>query len=136
MVRTLPPTAAIAAAVLCVSMPAGSAADFYAGKTIEMVVGSDVGGGYDVYARAIARHLSRHIPGNPMIVVKNLPGAGSGRAATYAYSVAANWDHALSKHWSTSLTIAGTRYVDNADGSPIVQRRAFASAIGAVTYTF
>ena len=89
MVRTLPPTAAIAAAVLCMSMPAGSAADFYAGKTIEMVVGSDVGGGYDVYARAIARHLSRHIPGNPMIIVKNLPGAGSGRAATYAYSVAA-----------------------------------------------
>jgi len=59
--------------------------------------------------------------------------AGSG---LYAYSVGANWDHALSRHWSTSLTVAGTRYVDNADGSPIVQRRAFASAIGAVTYTF
>lgn len=59
--------------------------------------------------------------------------AGSG---LYAYSVGANWDHALSKHWSTSLTVAGTRYVDQADGSPIVQRRAFASATGAVTYTF
>jgi tripartite-type tricarboxylate transporter receptor subunit TctC len=89
MVGTLPRTAAIAAAVLCVSMPAVPAADFYAGKTIEMVVGSDVGGGYDVYTRVIARHLTRHIPGNPMIVVKNLPGAGSGRAAAYTYAVAA-----------------------------------------------
>lgn len=59
--------------------------------------------------------------------------AGSG---LYAYSVGANWDHALSKHWSTSLTVTGVRYVHEADGSPIVQRRAFASAIGAVTYTF
>jgi len=65
------------------------AADFYAGKTIEMVVGSDVGGGYDIYTRTIARHLARHIPGNPMTVVKNMPGAGSGRAASYINSVAA-----------------------------------------------
>lgn len=65
------------------------AADFYAGKTIEMVVGSDVGGGYDIYTRTIARHLARHIPGNPTMVVKNMPGAGSGRAASYINSVAA-----------------------------------------------
>jgi tripartite-type tricarboxylate transporter receptor subunit TctC len=89
MVGTLPPTAAIAAAALCASMPGVSAADFYAGKTIEMVVGTDVGGGYDVYARAIARHLGRHIPGHPTLVVRNLPGAGSGRAAAYTYGIAA-----------------------------------------------
>jgi tripartite-type tricarboxylate transporter receptor subunit TctC len=89
MVGTLPSAAAIAAGALCMSMPVVSAADFYAGKTLEMVVGSDVGGGYDTYARTIARHLGRHIPGNPMIVVKNMPGAGSGRAATYAYGMAA-----------------------------------------------
>ena len=64
------------------------AADFYAGKTIEVIVGSDVGGGYDIYSRAIARHLGRHIPGNPTIVVKNMPGAGSGRTAAYLSSVA------------------------------------------------
>jgi len=65
------------------------AADFYAGKTIEMIVGSDVGGGYDIYTRAIARHMGRHIPGNPTIVVRNMPGAGSGRAAAYITAVAA-----------------------------------------------
>lgn len=65
-----------------------SAADFYAGKTIELVIGADVGGGYDIYARTLARHLPRHIPGNPTIVPKNLPGAGSGRAAAQIASVA------------------------------------------------
>ncbi len=54
-----------------------SAADFYAGKTIDFLIGGDVGGGYDIYARVIARHLNRFIPGNPTIVPKNQPGAGS-----------------------------------------------------------
>jgi tripartite-type tricarboxylate transporter receptor subunit TctC len=75
------------AAIVVGPTPAG-AADFYAGKTIEVIVGSDVGGGYDIYSRAIARHLGRHIPGNPAIVVKNMPGAGSGRTAAYISSVA------------------------------------------------
>jgi tripartite-type tricarboxylate transporter receptor subunit TctC len=64
------------------------AADFYAGKGIDLVIGSNVGGGYDIYARAIARHLPRFVPGNPAIVPKNQPGAGSGRAAAFLYSVA------------------------------------------------
>jgi tripartite-type tricarboxylate transporter receptor subunit TctC len=64
------------------------AADFYAGKTITFIVGADAAGGYDVYARVIARHLSRFIPGNPTIVVENMPGAGSGKAASYIYNVA------------------------------------------------
>lgn len=79
--------AALAAAVM--AMPAAAkAADFYAGRTIEMIVASDVGGGYDIYTRTIARHIGRHIPGNPTVVVKNMPGAGSGRAAAYIFSVA------------------------------------------------
>src|SRR5262249_9743380 len=65
------------------------AAEFYAGKTIDLVIGSSVGGGYDIYARAIARHLARFIPGSPAIVPKNQPGAGSGRAAAFLHSVAA-----------------------------------------------
>jgi tripartite-type tricarboxylate transporter receptor subunit TctC len=74
---------------LAAVLPSGvGAADFYAGKTIEVIVGSDVGGGYDIYSRAIARHIARHIPGNPTVVVKNMPGAGSGRTAAYLSSVA------------------------------------------------
>jgi tripartite-type tricarboxylate transporter receptor subunit TctC len=52
-------------------------ADFYRGKQLRLVVGSAVGGGYDLYARALARHIVRHIPGNPTIIVQNLPPAGS-----------------------------------------------------------
>ena len=86
MSKTLP-FALLAAAFAAGSLPA-SAADYFAGKTIEWTVGADVGGGYDIYTRTIARHLPRYIPGNPTIVVKNLPGAGSTRAATYLAQVA------------------------------------------------
>jgi tripartite-type tricarboxylate transporter receptor subunit TctC len=78
-------TLAIVAAFL--AAPA-LAADFYTGKTITFIVGADAAGGYDVYARTIARHLPRFIPGNPAIVVQNMPGAGSGKAASYIYNVA------------------------------------------------
>ena len=77
---------AIASAAL-IACPA-AAADYYSGKTIELVVGGDAGGGYDIYARTVARHLAAHIPGNPTIVVKNMPGAGSTRAGIYISSVA------------------------------------------------
>jgi len=66
-----------------------SAQDFYAGKIITIVVGSDVGGGYDTYARLFARHLPRLIPGKPSIVVQNMPGAGSARAAGHMARIAA-----------------------------------------------
>ena len=61
---------------------------FYQGKTLQIVVGFDAGGGYDAYARLIGRTLSRHIPGNPTIVVQNKPGAGSRVAANWLYNVA------------------------------------------------
>jgi tripartite-type tricarboxylate transporter receptor subunit TctC len=67
---------------------ADEVADFYKGKTIQQVVGYGPGGGYDVYARVLARHMGKHIPGNPNIVIQNMPGAGSLRAANYIYSVA------------------------------------------------
>jgi tripartite-type tricarboxylate transporter receptor subunit TctC len=78
--------AAVTGAVLA-AVPA-MAADYYAGKTVELVVGGDAGGGYDIYARTLARHLNRHIPGSPTIVVKNMPGAGSSRAGVYIGTVA------------------------------------------------
>ena len=75
---------------LCVA-PAGAqdaVADFYRGKQVNIIVGSSAGGGYDTYARLISRHFGDHLPGNPEIVVQNMPGAGSGKAAGYVYSVA------------------------------------------------
>lgn len=62
------------------------AADFYAGKTIRIVVGFGPGGGYDAYARLLSRHLGDHIPGHPSIVVENMDGAGSLTATNYVYS--------------------------------------------------
>jgi tripartite-type tricarboxylate transporter receptor subunit TctC len=68
------------------SASAQSAADFYKGKTIQVVVGFGVGGGYDLYARALSRYLGKHLPGNPNVVVQNLEGAGSVRAANFVYA--------------------------------------------------
>jgi tripartite-type tricarboxylate transporter receptor subunit TctC len=63
-------------------------ADFYRSRTVSLITGFGPGGGYDVYARLLARHIGRYIPGNPSVVVQNMPGAGSLRAANYIYSVA------------------------------------------------
>lgn len=68
---------------------AQSPADFYKGKTIDLYIGYSAGGGYDVYARALARHMARFIPGHPTIVPKNMPGAGSLVLANWLYNVAA-----------------------------------------------
>lgn len=62
--------------------------DFFAGKTISLVVGISAGGGYDQYARLLARHYPKHIPGSPTIVVRNMPGAGSLSAVLYTANVA------------------------------------------------
>ena len=63
-------------------------ADFYRGKTIDLMIGYSVGGGYDVYARLIAKHLGKHIPGNPTVTPKNMEGAGSLRLANWLYQAA------------------------------------------------
>jgi len=67
---------------------AQSPADFYKGKNIDLYIGYSAGGGYDVYARSLARHMGRFIPGNPTIVPKNMPGAGSLVLANWLYNVA------------------------------------------------
>ncbi|HKY08881.1 MAG TPA: tripartite tricarboxylate transporter substrate-binding protein [Candidatus Binatia bacterium] len=61
---------------------------FYEGKTIRMIVGFTAGGGYDAYTRTIGRHLGKHIPGNPAILVENMPGAGSMISANYTFKAA------------------------------------------------
>jgi len=60
----------------------------YEGKTIRIIVGYSAGGGYDTYARVIARHMGKHIPGNPSIIVENMTGAGSLISANYLYKIA------------------------------------------------
>jgi tripartite-type tricarboxylate transporter receptor subunit TctC len=65
-----------------------SAGKFYAGKTIQLLIGYSAGGGYDTYARILARHMGDHIPGHPTIVPQNMPGAGSLRVVEYLAGVA------------------------------------------------
>jgi tripartite-type tricarboxylate transporter receptor subunit TctC len=83
---------AVAAALLALpvigTVRVVAAEDFYKGKTIYVVAGYGVGGGYDTYARILANHLGNHIPGNPTVVPQNMPGAGGLKAALYLYSVA------------------------------------------------
>jgi tripartite-type tricarboxylate transporter receptor subunit TctC len=68
--------------------PVYGAAPFYEGKTIRLVVGFSAGGGFDTYSRAIARHLGKHIPGHPAVIVENMTGAASLVAANQVYKVA------------------------------------------------
>src|ERR1043166_651959 len=78
-----------AAVVLGLLLNAGSAAhgqDFYKGKTVTFVVGYSPGGIFDVYTRTLARHMGKHIPGNPTVLVDNMPGAGGSIAANHIYN--------------------------------------------------
>jgi tripartite-type tricarboxylate transporter receptor subunit TctC len=77
-----------ALALLINGVPAAGQETFFKGKSIRIVVGFSAGGGYDLYARAIARHMGKHIPGNPTIVVENMAGAASMISANHVYKVA------------------------------------------------
>ena len=90
MKREITIAALIIALVLMVSLAlsVARADDFYQGKTIRFIVGAPAGGGYDTYTRAIARHLAKHIPGHPSMLVENMEGAGSLIAANYTYNKA------------------------------------------------
>ena len=79
---------ALLAALAATPAHAQSVESFYRGRTINLVVGYSVGGGYDIHGRVLARHLGKHIPGNPAIVVQNMPGGGSLRAANFLYNAA------------------------------------------------
>ena len=86
-------TRGVAAVVLTVITTISTAyaqtpAEFYKGRNIELYIGYSVGGGYDLYARVLARHIGKHIPGNPTVVPKNMEGAGSLRLANWLAKVA------------------------------------------------
>ena len=87
-VAVIATTLALAAAAAAPEARAQSAEEFYRGRTVNIVVGFTAGGGYDIYARALARHMGRNVPGNPVIVVQNMPGAGSQKALEYVLTVA------------------------------------------------
>jgi tripartite-type tricarboxylate transporter receptor subunit TctC len=70
------------------AVQAQTAEEFYKGKRLTLTVGYGPGGGYDVFARLVARHITKYLPGNPPVVVQNMPGAGSLIAANYLYTVA------------------------------------------------
>ena len=80
--------AAALLAVAGLSARADPVADFYAGKTLRILVGFGPGGGYDLYARTLARYLGRFIPGEPTVVVQNMPGAGSLKVVNWLYNAA------------------------------------------------
>src|SRR5882724_12718722 len=74
-------------ALLC-AIPQPAAQEFFKGKSITILVGNSVGGAQDDWARFIAQHLGKHIPGNPSIIVQNMPGAGGVVAANHVYNIA------------------------------------------------
>lgn len=81
---------AVTAFALCATLPASaeSVEEFYKGRQVSLIVGSGTGGGYDSYARLVARHIGRHIPGSPAVIVQNMPGAGSLNMTNFVYNVA------------------------------------------------
>jgi tripartite-type tricarboxylate transporter receptor subunit TctC len=83
-------TCIVAVAALKPSTPtlAQSPAEFFKGRTIEVLIGTSAGGGYDAYARLLSRHLGKHVPGNPVVVPKNMTGGGGIRLANFLYNAA------------------------------------------------
>lgn len=93
---------------------AGAQTPFYAGKTIELIVGYPPGGSNDVYGRAVARHIGRFIPGHPQVIFRNMPGAGSILAANHIYNVAP-------KDGTVLGLLAATNTLDEKLGAPGVK---------------
>src|SRR5271166_2550129 len=105
--RAATATALLAACMgTCMTQPALAAGveEFYKGKTISLIIGYGVGGGYDLYGRLLARHMGKYIPGRPSIVPQNLTGAGSLRAANFIYSAAAKDGTVLGTFGRTMVT--------------------------------
>ena len=80
---------ALLGALSSTAVSADPIADFYKGKTISLIISSAEGGGYDIAGRVVTEYLSRHIPGNPTVIARNMPGASGMRAADYMFNVAA-----------------------------------------------
>jgi len=86
LIKRLAATTVLAAGGFIGNAQADAVADFYSGRSISLIIGYGAGGGYDTYSRVLARHLGNHIPGNPSVVPKNMPGAGAVVAANYIFN--------------------------------------------------
>jgi tripartite-type tricarboxylate transporter receptor subunit TctC len=86
--RALTLCAALCGGMLVLPAAADEVSDFYKGKTFTILVGHEVGTGFDIYARTLQRHLGRHIPGGPIVVVQNMTGASGISAANWLYNIA------------------------------------------------
>ena len=84
-----------------------SVEDFYRGKKLDMIIGYSSGGTYDLYARLVARYLGNYIPGKPLIVPRNMPGAGSRAAANWVYNVAPPRRHGARHRRPVAVAAAG-----------------------------
>jgi tripartite-type tricarboxylate transporter receptor subunit TctC len=91
-----------------------SVAEFYRGKTVRIIVGFSAGGGYDQYSRLIGRHLSKYLPGNPAVIVENMPGVGSIIAANHLFNAAA-------KDGTVVGNISGPIVLEQLFGAPSIQ---------------
>ena len=86
--RLLGPAVLAATLTLISAASAPAQTPSLAGKTVQMIIGFGAGGGYDLWGRVVARHIGKHLPGNPTVVPQNMPGAGSFVAANNIYNVA------------------------------------------------
>jgi tripartite-type tricarboxylate transporter receptor subunit TctC len=109
---------ALAVMVLAVALPAAAQAqsieEFYRGKQLNMIIGYPTGGSNDIYARAVARHIGKHIPGNPTVIPRNMPGGGSLVAANHVFNVAP-------KDGTTLSLVAATIPLEERLGAPNVR---------------
>jgi tripartite-type tricarboxylate transporter receptor subunit TctC len=85
--QTCLPTSVLLA-LLVASSAADAQPDLLAGKSVQMIIGFGVGGGYDLWGRTVGRHIGKHLPGSPTVIPQNMPGAGSYAAANYIFNVA------------------------------------------------
>ncbi|MGH6769869.1 MAG: Bug family tripartite tricarboxylate transporter substrate binding protein [Xanthobacteraceae bacterium] len=117
MIRSLC-LAVLSALALSTQLHAQAPGDFYKGKQIRIVVGTTAGGDYDLWARLLSRHISRHIAGNPKVIVENMPGAGSMVATNHLYNVAPR-DGSVIGMISRSMPGAGVMQVKNVRFDPV-----------------
>jgi tripartite-type tricarboxylate transporter receptor subunit TctC len=117
MWRLLVLAASLAALPVSSALAQDTAAQFYKGRQVNVIVGSSAGGGYDIYARLVARHMGKHIPGNPTLVVSNMAGAGSNAAAAHVYNVAPKDGTVIGALQNTIILDCSTRYSARPSGS-------------------
>jgi tripartite-type tricarboxylate transporter receptor subunit TctC len=99
------------AALAALTVPAAAQAQSLAGKSVQIIIGAGTGGGTDIWGRVVARHIGKHLPGNPTVVPQNMPGAGSLNAANHIYNVAP-------KDGTVMGTISGAAALGPITGAP------------------